>query len=100
MILSGRLGRFAHILEDDVGSSVSETVLKDTDRYSTFNNADKAAWWRDAMRRLETQTDMEKAAEIMEKCGRKCCGPTHRKQARQLSILFGFFNKAILSHRS
>jgi predicted hydrocarbon binding protein len=57
--------------------------MQDSDKYESFNSADKAAWWRGAMMRLDKALGRDKAIKIMQACGEKCCGETYRKLAIQ-----------------
>ena len=79
----GRIGRFARILEQETNKEVSEKVMQDADKYEKGNYAEKAAWWRGAIERLEKEVGKETAIKIMESCGRKCCGGTYRKLAEK-----------------
>jgi predicted ArsR family transcriptional regulator len=80
---SGRIGRFAKIVEEETGREVVEKVMQDADQYKSYNYVRKAAWWKRVIEELEKLIGREKSCEIMEKCGRKCCGPTSRKKAKE-----------------
>lgn len=81
---AGRIGRFARIIEKEVGRDIVKEVMRGADRYETSNYAEKAAWWREAVGRLVKEVGEETAIKIMESCGRKCCGPTRIKHAKKL----------------
>ena len=81
---TGRIGRFAKIIEKGYNRDIVEEVMGDSDKYESFNYAEKAAWWREAIERLEKEVDKETAIKTMESCGRKCCGLGHRKTAKKL----------------
>lgn len=58
--------------------------MHDVERYtSTSNYKQKAAWVRDAIEQLEQEVGVERSKAILEQCGRKCCGITSRKRAKQ-----------------
>jgi hypothetical protein len=80
---SGRIGRFASILGKETNRDVVEKVIKDADKYDSFNYAEKADWWNKAMQRLEKLVKKPTAVKVMGNCGRKCCGLTYRKRANQ-----------------
>ena len=81
---TGRIGRFARIIEKEYDRDIAEKVMQDSDKYESFNYAEKAAWWRGAIEQLEKEVGKETAIKIMEFCGRKCCGPGRRKTAKKL----------------
>ena len=81
---TGRIGRFAKIIEKDLGESVLLDVMQDSDKYSSFKALKKAEWWKHAVERLEKGVGGEKAIEVMRSCGRKCCGQGIRKTAKRL----------------
>ena len=81
---TGRIGRFAKIIEKDFGESVLLDVMQDSDKYSSLKAPDKADWWKLAVERLEKGVGNEKAVEVMKSCGRKCCGQGIRKTAKRL----------------
>ena len=94
---TGRIGRFAKIIEKEYDRDIVEKVMQDSDKYEPFNYAEKAAWWRGAIERLEKEVGKETAIKIMESCGRKCCGLGHRKTAKKLmgesKLIKEFLNK-------
>jgi len=81
--ITGRIGRFAKILKKETNENTLVKIMRDSDKYESFNGTKKAAWWRDAMVRLENELGRDNAQETMLACGQKCCGETHRKLARQ-----------------
>ncbi len=95
---TGRIGRFAKIIEKDLGEEVLLDVMKDSDKYASFKNPEKAAWWSSAVERLEEGVGEEKTIDIMKQCGQKCCGQGMRKTAKRLmtesSSLEEFLEKA------
>ena len=42
---SGRIGRFVRILEKETNRDIVEKVMKDVDKYDSFNYLEKAEWW-------------------------------------------------------
>jgi len=81
---TGRIGRFTKIIENEYNRDIVGKVMQDSDKYESFNYAEKAAWWREAIERLEKEVGKETTIKIMESCGRKCCGTGHRKTAKKL----------------
>jgi len=79
---TGRIGRFVKILEKEVTKNVMIKILKDSDKYNSYNPSKKAEWWKDAIIRMEYEIGIEKTKEILCKCGQKCCGQGHRKTVR------------------
>ena len=80
---TGRIGRFAKILKNEVSKELFLKVLKDSDRYNSFNPSKKAEWWKNTVIRMENELGTQKTKEIMKSCGRKCCGSGHRKTVRK-----------------
>ena len=80
---TGRIGRFAKTVEAETDREVVEKVMQDADQYKSYNYVRKAAWWKRVIENLEQLTGREKSCEIMEKCGRKCCGSTSRRKAKE-----------------
>lgn len=80
---TGKIGRFAKIVENEIDRSILEKVMLNADKYESFNYPDKAMWWRGAIERLKKEVGRETAIKLMESCGRKCCGATHRKLAEK-----------------
>jgi hypothetical protein len=81
---TGRIGRFAKIIEKDLGESILLDVMQHSDEYSSFKAPEKAEWWKSAVKRLEKGIGEKKAIEVMRSCGRKCCGNGIRKTAKRL----------------
>lgn len=81
---TGRIGRFAKIIDKDLGEDVMLEVMKDSDNYSSLKGPQKAEWWRAAVERLENAVGVEKAISIMNSCGSRCCGQGNRKTAKRL----------------
>jgi predicted hydrocarbon binding protein len=82
---TGRIGRLAKAIEAQAGHEVLSQVMQDVVRFtSTSSPAQKAAWLRDAVGRLEQLTGPETSTLIMERCGRQCCGATFRKRVKQV----------------
>ncbi len=81
---TGRIGRFAKIVEENLGEEIMQDVMQMSDTYSSLKAPQKADWWRSAVERLETGVGSQKAIEIMNFCGAKCCGQGNRKTAKRL----------------
>jgi hypothetical protein len=81
---TGRIGRFAKIIQRELGEEILLKVMENSDRYQSFNALNKAKWWRSAIKRLDDLVGSEKASQIMNFCGQKCCGQGIRKTARRL----------------
>ena len=45
---TGRIERFVKILEKEVTKNVMIKILKDSDKYNSYNPSKKAEWWKDA----------------------------------------------------
>ena len=58
-------------------------ILKDSDKYNSYNSSKKAVWWKNAVILMEKELGTEKTKEILCKCGQKCCGQGHRKTVRK-----------------
>ena len=82
--LSGRLARFGKILLDKVDPVTAIHVLEGAEKYKQFKYPEKAAWWKGAVKRLESSAGHDLTVEIMKACGRKCCGIARRKTAKKL----------------
>jgi hypothetical protein len=80
---TGRIGRFAKIITKEVPKELFLKILKDSDRYSSYNPSKKAEWWRNTVILMEHELGIEKTKEILSKCGSKCCGSGHRKTVRK-----------------
>jgi hypothetical protein len=81
---TGRIGRFAKIIEEDLGEETMLDVMQKSETYSSLKAPQKADWWRSAVERLEKGVGSEKAIEIMNSCGARCCGQGNRKTAKRL----------------
>ncbi|NHJ02316.1 MAG: hypothetical protein EAX86_09295 [Candidatus Heimdallarchaeota archaeon] len=82
---TGRIGRFAKILQQETSNTVVFRIMKDAHVYtSTSNNRIKASWIKGAIKRLEIELGAENGQKIMESCGRMCCGTTTRKRVKTL----------------
>lgn len=82
---TGRVGRLARAIEKNASREVLLKVMEDVDQYlSTSSYAEKAAWIRGAIERLERLVGVEESRRIMESCGQKCCGLTSRRIAKKL----------------
>jgi hypothetical protein len=81
---TGRIGRFAKIIQKELGDEILLKVMEDSDRYHSFKAPEQAEWWKSAIERLDNQVSTEKASKIMSLCGEKCCGKGIRKTAKRL----------------
>ena len=81
---SGRIGRFARMVEKGTNRKTVEKIMKETDQYEKKNYAEKAAWWNETINRLEKEVGKKSTIQIMQSCGRMCCGITNRKRVKQL----------------
>jgi hypothetical protein len=81
---TGRIGRFAKIVEKEVDQDVFLRIMQDSDAYAALKPEKKADWWKSAMDRLESEVGEQGAIEIMHACGRKCCNTGTRKSAKRL----------------
>jgi predicted hydrocarbon binding protein len=76
--------RFKRCIDAEAGAAVSAKVVIKTDDFdATSNYAQKAEWIRNAVQRLENEAGKAAAINVMQACGRKCCGPTQQKRAKQ-----------------
>ena len=80
---TGRIGRFAKIVKNEVPKELFLKVIGNIDEYNSFGPSKKAEWWRDTIIRMENELGPEKTKEIMTICGSKCCGSGHRKTVRK-----------------
>jgi len=86
----GRLNRLAVILKEKTDSALAERVFKNHEEYFSSRNAKaKAAWMRQMVSRLEANCDAATCTEVLQSCGRKCCGINSRKHARKLYLESG-----------
>jgi predicted hydrocarbon binding protein len=81
---TGRIGRFAKIIEEDLGEEIMLEVMKNSDKYPSLKAPEKAAWWSAAVERLEKGVGSEETKNIMNLCGARCCGQGNRKTAKRL----------------
>jgi hypothetical protein len=80
---TGRIGRFAKIIEKEVPKDLFLKVLRDSDKYNSFSPSKKAEWWKKAIIFMENELGTEKTRKILHICGSKCCGTGHRKKVRK-----------------
>ncbi len=84
---TGRIGRLAGIIERKAGKKTLHKVMRDVDQYTlTSNPSKKAAWLRVAIEQLEQLVGAETAGNIMQECGKKCCGQRTRERAKKLML--------------
>lgn len=81
---SGRIGRFAKIAEAKIDKEKYLRIMQDSELYSQYNSEQKAIWWKNAVEKLEDETDTKTSIEVMQQCGSKCCGAGQRKTAKKL----------------
>ena len=80
---TGRIGRFVKIVKKEVPKELFLKVLKDSDKYNSFNPSKKAEWWKNTVTTMENELGTQKTKRIMSICGSKCCGSGHRKTVRK-----------------
>ncbi len=83
---TGRIGRFAKIVEQDLGEDMMLEIMTDSNKYSSLKAPQKAEWWRTAVKKLEDSVGSEDAIKIMNTCGSRCCGQGNRKTAKRLMV--------------
>lgn len=94
---TGRIGRFAKIVEKmtDEGSFIR--IMQDSSRYDNLKPIETAEWWRKAVERLENEIGADKSVTVMRACGSKCCGNGQRETAKKMmaesSSLIDFLDK-------
>jgi predicted ArsR family transcriptional regulator len=81
---TGRIGRFAKIVEKSTKADVYLRIMEDSDVYNSFKPEQKAQWWKTAVEKLEKEVGTSAAVEVMQTCGTKCCGAGQRKTARKM----------------
>lgn len=81
---TGRIGRFAKMVEREAGRECLLKVMTGAEDYKAFKPAEKAAWWKGALERLENELGRERAAAVMHACGEKCCGRGQRNSAKKI----------------
>ena len=94
---TGRIGRFAKIIEKETNQDVLIKIMEDSDKYNLYNSSKKADWWKDIINRMENEIGTDKTKEILSICGSRCCGKGHRKTVRkkyeESSSIEDFLNK-------
>jgi predicted hydrocarbon binding protein len=70
-----------HFLTAIGGVQAAREVATGLADYVKMKPKEKAAWWDNAMVRLEKTLGRGKAIEVMASCGRRCCGTQTRKRA-------------------
>lgn len=94
---TGRIGRFAKIIEKEIDTSSFIKIMDGSDKYNSLSSDKKALWWKNAIEKMEEQIGREKSISIMNKCGSKCCGAGQRKTAKRLmsesTSITDFLNK-------
>ena len=81
---TGRIGRFAKIIEKEFGEKVLLQVMQNSDKYVALKIPERASWWESAIKKLGKEIGKDKAENIMRLCGQKCCGQGIRKTAKRL----------------
>ncbi|HBC47758.1 MAG TPA: hypothetical protein DCZ43_11985 [candidate division Zixibacteria bacterium] len=81
---SGRVGRFAQFLIAIGGESAAKKIAMGIEGYDKLKPVEKAAWWDSTMVRMEKALGRDKAIEVMQSCGQKCCGAQTRSKAKTL----------------
>ncbi len=81
---TGRIGRFAKILENRVDENKFLKIMKGSSEYNSLKPDKKALWWKNAVEVMENELGKDVAVEVMNACGEKCCGKGQRKIAKKL----------------
>jgi len=81
---TGRIGRFAKILEKETNEDILLKIMQGSDKYNLLKPDKKALWWKNAVENMENELGKEKSITIMNACGEKCCGKGQRKTAKRL----------------
>ena len=81
---TGRIGRFAKILEKEVNEDVLIKIMHGFAEYNSLKSDSKASWWKNTIENMETELGKKKSITIMSACGEKCCGKGQRKTAKRL----------------
>jgi hypothetical protein len=94
----GKLGRIAKSIRNETNIKTAEKVMKGFHAFESTNSyPEKAAWVKEMVGRLEANVSPDQYLKIMQDCGRKCFGPTHRKLVRKIwnesKSINGFLNK-------
>ena len=66
---TGRIGRFAKIVESKTSNESYLKIMEKSDEYSKYKSDEKALWWNNAVERLENELGTDGAIEIMRTCG-------------------------------
>ncbi len=81
------MGRITKSIVRESGVDDAHRVMLPAEIYeSASKGEEKADLTRETMARLEAVFDEESRVRIMERCGRKCCGPTHQKVRKALFL--------------
>jgi hypothetical protein len=62
---TGRISRFAKILEKEVDEETLRSIMQDSDVYASFKPDQKADWWKATIDRLENSIGEQEAIEVM-----------------------------------
>lgn len=81
---TGRIGRFAKIVESKTSVEKFEKILEGSPNYDKYKAEEKADWWKKAIEKMELEIGEKDAVEVMKTCGSKCCGQGQRKTAKKL----------------
>ena len=81
---TGRIGRFAKIVESKTSSELFLEVMENSHLYDKLKPEKKALWWKHAIEKLEYGSNKDLATEVIQLCGSKCCGNGQRKTAKRL----------------
>lgn len=81
---TGRIGRFAKIIEKKLGEDALQKIMVDSEKYDKYKPVEKSEWWKVAVERLEKEVGKKGVENIMHLCGQKCCGAGNRKTAKKL----------------
>jgi hypothetical protein len=81
---TGRIGRFAKIVESKTSIEKFEKILENSQYYDKYKAEGKADWWKKAISKMESELGKDTAVEIMKTCGSKCCGQGQRKTAKKM----------------
>jgi hypothetical protein len=98
---NGRIGRFIKIVQENIDPAIYTSFLRDANIYENLSPMEKSLWWRRAIEEMEKAVGYKCSANIMTKCGNKCCGIGQRKTARRLFLASGSiegFLKTISKH--
>ena len=62
---TGRIGRFAKILEKEVNEDVLVKIMRGSDKYNSLKPDKKALWWKKAIDNMENELGKENSISIM-----------------------------------